>query len=104
MMSTSPRLAQVSAIQNKPISTSVMARPIGDAGVSITSSAAGRKASRSIARSSHPSSALTSALADFMESPLQAVQRSVAAPGDDQLLMCSVLNQAPAIQGDDAVA
>ena len=81
-----------------------IARPIGDGGVSTISSAAGRKAS-SCSRRRTGASAETAMifLADFMDAGLQVVQLRIAAVGADQLVMVAVLDDAAALDGDDAV-
>src|SRR5438309_8944466 len=45
-----------------------------------------------------------SSLPDFMEATLQAMQRGVSAAAADQLVMRPVFDEAPAIEGNDAVA
>ena len=87
-----------------------IARPIGDGGVSTISSAAGRKASssRAAAGCALGKGELTlpagrTGSADFMEACLQAVERGVAAAGADQLVVGAVLDDAAALDGDDAV-
>src|SRR5215469_5794750 len=110
IMSTFPRLAQASAAQNAANSVSAIARPIGEGGVSTISSAAGRKAMpwdgrrrRAAGRAGTPAGA-RALPDDFMDPRLQAVERGVAPAGADQLVMAAVLDQAPAVQGQNAVA
>src|SRR6266436_4042421 len=83
--------AQISATQNRRMMTLPIARPIGDGGVSTISSAAGRNASSSLRRGVRRNGMIrgadapcTDASADFMESPLQPMQRCVSATGLDQ--------------------
>src|SRR5262245_6973125 len=102
MMSTVPRQAQAIATPNTAINVSEIARPIGDGGVSIISSAAGRNASASLARSWRVPGIVASALADdFMDSRLQAVKGSIATAGSDQLVMGPVFDQPASFQGEN---
>ena len=95
-----------------------IARPIGEGGVSTISSAAGRNASssprcawvrrneltRRLANLAIPTAlADLAALADLMNTCLQAMQRCVAAAGLDQRVMGAVFNQTAAIERDDAI-
>src|SRR5262249_16483888 len=110
-MSIVPHQAHTSAAQNSSMMVAAIVRPIGDGGVATISSAAGRNASSSarrlgagrdgIRRRIGPAGAAR--LADFMNSRLQPVQRRIAAAGLDQHLMGAVLDQAAALERDDAV-
>src|SRR6516165_5540028 len=42
--------------------------------------------------------------ADFMDPGLQAVERSIAAAGSDQIVMGAVLNEAARVQSDDPIS
>src|SRR5215467_241697 len=98
-MSMVPHHDQASAAPNRPIRAKTMIRPSGEGGVSTISSAAGRNAS-----SSRPlRSAMTLPLVDFMDPCLQAMQRGVTAAAGDQGLVRAVLDQAAALEGDDAI-
>src|SRR5258708_2125777 len=112
-MSIVPHQAQTSAAQNKTMMAAPIARPIGDGGVSTISSAAGRKASSSPRRfccarrngiTCCAGMAGSAGSAVFMEPCLQPVQRCITAAGLDQRVMGAVLNQAAAIERDDAIA
>src|SRR5262245_23147415 len=110
-MSIVPHQAQASAAQNSRMMVAPIARPIGDGGVSTISSAAGRNASSSPRLSCARRNGMTSrigvagvaGLADFMDSCLQSVQRCIAAAGVDQRVMGAVLDQATALERDDAI-
>src|SRR5690349_23348937 len=89
----------------------MIARPIGDGGVSTISNAAGKNASSSRRRSTRRSGKETAfvlanlsgaGLADFMEPSLEAIERGVAAAGLDQLVVRAVLDDAAAFDGEDA--
>src|SRR5262249_23446946 len=103
-MSILPNAAQASARQNMAMMVAPMARPIGEGGVSTTSSAAGRKASSSRSRRSRSFGNGITLLADFMDAGLHAVEGGVAAAGPDQLVVGAVLDQAATLDRDDAVA
>src|SRR5215469_6509797 len=128
-ISTLPRHAQTRAAQNNAMTVPPMVPAIGGGGVSTISSAAGRKASSSLradglyrpARAALERSAMrltlapvgfifskrapsTKALADFMDTCLQTVQRRIAAACLDQVIMGAVLSQAAAVDRDEAVA
>src|SRR5215475_4128736 len=107
-MSIVPQDAQASAAQNSRMSVAPMARPIGEGGVSTISSAAGRNASSLLRRSRARRSGMTdgiglAALADFMDPCLEAMQRRIAAAGVDERVMAAVLDDAAALERDDAV-
>src|ERR1700676_2146409 len=97
--------AQISAMQNRRMMTLPIARPIGDGGVSTISRAAGRNANSSLRRGVRRNGKgrgvgppRADASADFMESPLQPMQRCVTATGLDQRIVASVLDKATAIE------
>src|SRR5712691_1309215 len=99
-MSTVPRQAQASANTNTAMIVTPIARPIGDGGVSTISSAAGRNASSWSRRRRAPASGkATTALDDFMDPSLEAVQHRVAATGAHQLVMRAVFDDPPAVDG-----
>src|SRR5258708_21376331 len=105
MMSIWPRQAHAMAISRKAMMDAAMARPTGDAGVSVISSAAGRKS-----RSSRPSllprhgrTGAPLALADFMEARLQPVEIGVAPIAAHQFVVTAILDQAPPLQGQDPI-
>src|SRR4051794_21957430 len=93
--------AHAKARQNIPIIAKTIARPIGDGGVSIISSAAGRNANSSRSRTAGTPAAF-GALSDFMAS-LNTVERSIAPRSSDQFIVRAVLDETSTFQGDDAV-
>src|SRR5712691_227686 len=99
-----PNAAQTSARQKTAMMVTPMARPIGEGGVSTTSSAAGRNASSSRSRRSRPFGNGMTPLANFMDAALHAVERRVPAAGPDQLVMRAVLDEPAALDRHDAVA
>src|SRR6185503_5519989 len=103
-MSISPKAAQASAAQKTRMTVAPIARPIGDGGLSTISRAAGRNASscavRGVCRCCEKSS---TTLADFMQTRLGAEQRRIASAAADQLFVGAVLDDAPALDRDDAV-
>src|SRR5882672_9354015 len=104
MMSMWPKEAQPSASRKKKISAPAMARPTGEAGVSMISTAAGRNSSSARRDELRDERALFIALsADFMESSLQTMERGVAPPGADQLIVGAILDDATALDRNDAV-
>src|SRR5215469_14621830 len=109
-MSIVPHQAQRSAAQNSRMIVAPIVRPIGEGGVSTISSAAGRNASSAPRRpctrrngTTPPLPSVISRLADFMKSCLQPMQGCIAAAGVDQRVVGTVLDQAAAFEGDDAV-
>src|SRR6266567_575705 len=81
-----------------------IARPIGDGGVSVISSAAGRNAiSCSRRRGSVLGNTTTFRLADVMDTGLQIVKVCVTTVRADQLIMATVLDDAAMLEGDDPV-
>src|SRR5690349_9719621 len=108
-MSTVLHHAQISATHINRMMALAIARPIGDGGVSTTSSAAGRNASSSRRLccgngiTACPAWAGIIASADLMETSLQPMQRGVASAGFDQRVMASILDQAAMINRNDTV-
>ena len=106
-----PHHDQTRAAQNSRMMTATILRPTGDGGVSTISSAAGRNANSSSRLACTGRSGTTPCvgeadiadLADFMEPSLHPMQRRVAAAGLDQGVMGAVLDQAAALQRDDAI-
>src|SRR5713226_4342983 len=106
-ISICPKVAQASAKTKNRMMTAPMARPAGDAGVSTISSAAGRNSS-SVRERSRGTSAVVRvgsemSLADFMEADLGTVEHGVATADAEQFVVAAVLDDAPALDGDDAV-
>src|SRR5450631_2665275 len=110
-MSIVPHQAQTSATLNSRMMVAPIARPIGDGGVSTISSAAGRNANSSprllCARRNGMTRSIgiagTAGSADVMEpSCLQPMQRCITPAGLDERVMGAVLDQAAAIERDDA--
>src|SRR6266481_275980 len=103
-MSTSPQNDQASARTKKAMMVPAMARAAGEAGVSVISSAAGRKASSCARRrASARGNARMLSSADFMKPRLHAVQRRVAPALADELVVGAVLDDAATLDGDEAV-
>src|SRR5262252_11190310 len=110
-MSIVPHQAQASAAQNNNAIVPAIARPIGDGGVSTISSAAGRNASSSARRSCATRIGMTrrvevadlAGLVDIVDPCLQPMQRCIAAACLDQRLVGTVLDQAAALERDDAI-
>src|SRR5499427_10588092 len=110
-MSIVPHQAHTSAAQNSRMMVVAIARPIGDGGVSTISSAAGRNASSSPRRSCPRRNGMTRRIGltgvagsgDFMDSRLQPMQGCIAAASLDQRVMGAVLDQAAALERDDAI-
>src|ERR1700730_1405983 len=106
-----PHQAQISATENSRMMALPIARPTGEGGVSTISSAAGRNASSSRRLGRGPRNGMTrcaglaavAGSADLMEPSLQAMQRRIAAAGFDKCVVTAVLDQAAAIERDDAV-
>src|SRR5215471_10166979 len=101
-MSIVPHQAHANPAQNSKMMVAPIARPIGEGGVSTISSVAGRNASSSPRLTCARRKGMmrrvgltgVSGSADFMNSCLQAMQRSIAAAGLDQRVMSAVLDQA----------
>src|SRR5277367_970223 len=111
MISTLPRQAQAIATTASATIVHIIIRPSGEAGVSISSSAAGRNSSSSLLRRgramrgnliSFPGSILAGS-DDIGDSRLQPVQLGIAPALPDQLVMRAVLDDAAALDGDDPV-
>src|SRR5262249_947750 len=106
-----PPQAHTSAAQNSRMMVAPIVRPIGAGAVSTISSAAGRNASSSLRRSCARRNGITRRIgltgvassADFMNSCLQPMQRCIAAASLDQRVMGTVLDQAAALERDDAI-
>src|SRR4051794_436385 len=112
MMSIWPRHAQASAMRKNAISVAPIARPAGDAGVAMISSAAGRNSRSSRRGGAARRSRITlpegvsvgaGASAGFMEPRLHAMQRGIASAAADQFVVVAVLDDAAALDGDNAV-
>src|SRR5690242_88804 len=83
-----PQDAQTSAAQNRIITVAMIARPVGEGGVSTISKAAGRNASSSRRPPDERRNEMTdrtdlTELADFMDACLQPMQRCIAAASVD---------------------
>src|SRR5262249_33557163 len=104
-MSTVPSTVHASATQKTATIVAATARPIGEGGVSTTSSAAGRKAASCRARRDRGSGKRTTfgASADILDSGLQIMKLGIAAAGANQLDVSAVLCDPPALQGYDAI-
>src|SRR5216684_5735238 len=102
-MSTVPMHAQPNATANTAMMVKATARPTGEGGVSTISSAAGRNASSSRRRSARSAGKATTFLADFMQTCLEPIECCIAAAGLDQIVVGAVLDQAAALDGDDAI-
>src|SRR5262245_6730235 len=102
-MSTVPTVTQTSARQKNAMTVAATARPTGDGGVSTTSSAAGRKAVSSSPRRKRRSGKRMIFSADVMDACLQIVELGIKMVGADQLVMGTVLDDAAALDRDDAV-
>src|SRR5262249_30471614 len=101
--SSEARQAQSTDATNSATTVRLMARPIGDGGVSTTSSAAGRNASSYSRRRSGSVGNRMIFLADVMDAGLEVRGLGVTAVGADQLVVGPVLDQTPALDGDDAI-
>src|SRR6266446_6410147 len=102
-ISTVPMHAQAKATLNTAMMVKMTAWPAGDEGVSMISRAAGRNASSSFRRSRRCPGRARRFLVDLMQTCLEAIEGCIAAAGLDQLIMSAVLDQATALDGDDAV-
>src|SRR6185437_4082823 len=78
-------------------------RPVGDAGVSTISSAAGKKARSSSSQRVLVRRYATAPLNDFMDTGLHTVKLGVRPAQPDQLVVSSILDQPAPIERDDAV-
>src|SRR5260370_8854481 len=106
-ISMCPKIAHASAEMKNRMMTAPMARPAGDAGVSTISSAAGRNSS-SVRERSRGTSAVVRVrtgmrLADFLQPDLRTVHHGVATADAEPFGVAAVLDDAPALDGDDAV-
>src|SRR5215467_4856281 len=106
MMSTWPSVAQAIAAAKNAMIVAAIARPVGEAGVSRISSAAGKNSSSAL-RGFGPRNATT--LSDLgsdrvMEARLKPVKRRVAAAGADQVVVAAVFDQPAAINRNDAIS
>src|SRR5258706_6185068 len=82
-----------------------MARPTGEAGVSMISKAAGRNSSSS-RRQRRLATGSTGPMADsddFMEARLSAMQHGIAPALPDEVVVTAILDDLAALDGDDAV-
>src|SRR5262249_8798787 len=102
-MSTLPNDAQASARQNRAITVAPIARPIGEGGVSVISSAAGRKASSCLLRRTRLCGKAMIFLADLMDARLQVMQLRIATVDADQFVVIAVLDDAAPLNGDNAI-
>src|SRR6266567_5037991 len=103
-ISTLPSDAHNSATQKTAMMLAPIARPIGDGGDSVISSAAGRNAiSCSRRRTSALGNVTIFRLADVMDTGLQIVEVCVAPIRADQLIMAAVLDDAAMLESDDPV-
>src|SRR5437879_2870417 len=103
-ISTLPSDAHTSAALKTAMMLAPIARPIGDGGDSVISSAAGRNAiSSPLRRASARGNATMLRLADCMDTCLQIVQICVAPVRADQVVMAAVLDDAAALDRDDPV-
>src|SRR5579871_6554310 len=95
MMSIWPMQAQPIAIRRNAMIAAATPRPTGEAGVSVISSAAGRKSysSRLSARPRHGGMVAALALADFMESCLQPMEIGIAPVAAHEFVVTAVLDE-----------
>src|ERR1700716_4625895 len=104
-ISTLPSDAHASATQKTAMMLAPVARPAGDGGLSVISSAAGRNA---ISCSRRRISALRKGtmvlLTDVMDSRLEVMQLCVAAVGAEQIVVLAVLDDAAPLDRDDPVS
>src|SRR6478735_7408360 len=103
-ISTRPNDAHTSATQKTAMILAAIARPTGDGGDSVISSAAGRNAiSCSRRRAGGFGNGTIFVLADAMDACLEEVELRIAAVRADQLVMRAVLDNAASLDGDDAI-
>ena len=104
-ISTVPNVAQASAKQKTAMIVAPIARRSAG-GVSTISSAAGRKATLPAVRQpeSVPFGNGMIFLADFMDSGLQIVQRSITSAAANEFVMGAVFDDAATIERDDSVS
>src|ERR1700691_5903907 len=109
-ISTFPNPAQTRATQNSATMVPPIARPIGDGGIATISSAAGKKASSTLARRSRVGGKVImflataiAASAGFMESTLKPIEGRVVSTRPRQLFVRSVFDQAAVIKRENAI-
>src|SRR5579863_5460887 len=103
-MSTVPTHAQRSAAENTAMMIAPTARPVGEGGVSVISSAAGRNASSySSRRGACFGKAMTFLLADFIDAGLHKVKLCVTAVAAHQLVVTTVLYDSTALDRNDPI-
>src|SRR5262249_38593979 len=102
-LSTRPNAAKATARQNRAITVAPIARPIGEGGVSVISSAAGRKANSCSLRRTRLCGKAMIFLADVMDARLQVMQLRIATVAADQFLVITVLDDTAALDRNDAV-
>src|SRR5215471_5140069 len=111
-ISTSLIEAQATAAANTSTMVRPIARPTGDGGVSMISSAAGRNASSSLPRLLRgPGKGMIFLLASFMgaalshltDASLHAMQRSITAAASEQIFVGPVFDHPSALDRDDPI-
>ena len=103
-MSTLPKLAQATAKQKAAMIVAAIARPIGEGGLSVISSAAGRKAiSWIVRRAAALGNGTIFRLPNCMRARLHVVEPRIAAAEPDQMVVRAVLDDAAVLERDDAV-
>src|SRR5262249_17885924 len=111
-ISTSLIQAQATAAANTSPMVRPVARPTGDGGVSMISSAAGRNASSSLSRLSRgPGKGMIFLLASFMDTALShrtdaslhTMQRSITAAASEQIFVGPVFDHPSALDRDDPI-
>src|SRR5581483_5266058 len=103
-ISTVPTHAQPSARQKTVMIVKAIARPRGEGGVSVISRAAGRKASScAVRRAAGLGKVMTWRLADVIDPSLHEMEVGVATVAPYQLVMGAVLDDAAALERDDAI-
>src|ERR1700761_1038122 len=103
-ISTLPSDAHASATQKTATMLAPIARPTGEAGVSVISSAAGKNAiSASRRRISALGNATMFLLPDVMDACLQVMQLCIASVRADQILVVAVLDDAASLDCNDPV-
>src|SRR5262252_6831426 len=104
-ISTCPMVAQATASTKNRMMTPPIARPAGEAGVSMISRAAGRNSSSSRRRRRRATGRTgpTADSDDFMKARLGAMQHGIAPALADQLVVTAVLDDPATLDGDDAI-
>ena len=102
-ISTLPTDAQNSAAQKTAMIVAPIARPIGDAGVSAISSAAGKNASSYSRRRACCLGKSMTFLADVMNAGLHEMEFGIPAVAADQLVMAALLDDSAPLDGDNPV-